>query len=160
MFRSLFACLGLYLAWSGSLGAEPLKLDRGDSICILGNTLPERMQHDGWLETLIHSRFPTHDLTLRNLAFSGDTLTVRLRSAGFGEPDDFLTKFKADVVFAFFGFGESFAGEAGLAQFRTDLEAFIEHTRGQKYNGESAPQIVLFSPIAYENIGDRNLPDG
>ena len=32
--------------------------------------------------------------------------------------------------------------------------------RAQKYNGESAPQIVMFSPIAHENLNNRDLPDG
>src|SRR5262249_58443464 len=70
-----------------------------------------------------------------------------------------LTETKADVVFAFFGYNESFAGEKGLAKFKSDLESFIRHTRAQKYNGKTAPRLVLFSPIAHENLRDRNLPD-
>ncbi len=54
-----------------------LELHRGDHICIIGNTLADRMQHDGWLETLLHARFPRHELVVRNLGFSGDELTVR-----------------------------------------------------------------------------------
>ena len=142
------------------LSAADLKLERGDHISIIGNTLAERMQHDGWLETLIHHRFPEKDLTLRNLSFSADTLKIRLRSAGFGDPDEWLTKEKTDVVFAFFGFNESFAGAAGLDQFKADLEEFIDHTLSQKYNGESTPQLVLFSPIAFEDIKNPDLPDG
>ena len=53
---------------------------------------------------------------------------------------------KADVLFAFFGYNESFAGEAGLPKFKDDLAAFIKHTLAQKYNGKSAPRLVLFSP--------------
>src|SRR5207244_9580853 len=34
------------------------------------------------------------------------------------------------------------------------------HTLAQKYNGKSAPRLVLFSPIAHEDLHDRNLPDG
>ena len=34
---------------------------------------------------------------------------------------------KPDVIFAFFGYNESFAGEAGLPKFKADLEAFIKH---------------------------------
>src|SRR5207249_1974065 len=64
-----------------------LELRTGDRVCLVGNTLPERMQHDGWLEAYLHSRFPKHDLVFRNLGFSGDELTVRLRSANFGAPD-------------------------------------------------------------------------
>src|SRR5579871_6272127 len=71
-----------------------------------------------------------------------------------------LTNTRADVVFAFYGYNESFAGPEGLAKFRQDLDRFIKHTLAQRYNGKSAPRLVLFSPIAHENLGDRNLPDG
>src|SRR5262249_31322524 len=84
--------------------AEKLVLRPGDHICLIGNTLADRMQHDGWLETYFHSRFPKHDLVFRNLGFSGDELTLRLRSANFGSPEQWLTACKADVVFAFFGY--------------------------------------------------------
>jgi putative heme-binding domain-containing protein len=71
-----------------------------------------------------------------------------------------LTNTRADVVFAFYGYNESFAGAAGLARFKDDLGHFIEHTLSQRYNRKSAPRVVLFSPIAQENLGDPNLPDG
>jgi putative heme-binding domain-containing protein len=137
-----------------------LPLKPGDHIGIVGNTLADRMQHDGWLESYLQTRFPKHELVIRNLGFSGDELTLRLRSASFGTPDEWLTKIKADVVFAFFGYNESFAGEAGLEKFKKDLEAFIKHTISQKYNGKSAARLVLFSPVAHENLHDTNLPDG
>src|SRR4051812_40793152 len=140
--------------------ADPFPLNPGDHICIIGNTLAERMQHDGWLETLLHARFPTHDLVVRNLGFSGDELTLRLRSLDFGTPDQWLKRCQADVVVAFFGYNESFAGPAGLDKFKNDLGEFIKHTLGQKYNGKAAPRLVLCSPTPHENLGDPNLPDG
>lgn len=139
---------------------ELLKLEKGDQIAIIGNTLADRLQHYGHLEATLHYRFPEHNLVVRDLGFSGDTLTERPRSDNFGSPDEWLTKVKADVVFAFFGYNESYAGEAGLPQFRKDLEAFIDQTLGQKYNGESAPRLVLFSPIAFEDLKWPHLPDG
>src|SRR4029079_6516139 len=109
----------------------------------------------------------------------------RLRSMAFGTPDEWLggnaaipqpaklnpgapvrenrlelTNTKTDVIVAFFGYNESFAGEAGLPKFKQDLDEWIKHTLAQKYNGKSAPRIVLFSPIAHEDLGDRNLPNG
>ena len=66
----------------------------------------------------------------------------------------------ADVIFAFFGYNESYAGEAGLPKFKTDLEGFIKHTLAQKYNGKSAPRLVLFSPIAFQDHKSPNLPTG
>jgi putative heme-binding domain-containing protein len=162
-----------------------LEIKKGDHICIIGNTLAERMQHDGWLETMFHSRFPTHDLVFRNLGFSGDELTQRLRSQSFGTPDQWLAgsapvpepnklvtrigvrdnrfetaNTKADVILAFFGYNESFAGPEGLDKFKKELEAFIKHTLSQKYNGTGTPRLVLFSPIAHEYLKDPHLPDG
>jgi putative membrane-bound dehydrogenase-like protein len=138
----------------------PVTLERGDHISLIGNTLADRMQHDGWLEAYIHSRFPRHDLVIRNFGFSGDELTIRLRSANFGTPDQWLTANKTDVIFAFFGGNEAYAGLAGLAKFKTDLDSFTKTTVAQRYNGTSAPRLVLFGPIAHENLHEPNLPDG
>ncbi len=140
--------------------AARLTLRKGDHISIVGNTLGERMQHDGWLEALLQYRFPKHELVVRNMAFSADTLTVRQRSAGFGTPDEWLTNTQTNVVFAFWGFNESFAGKAGLEKFKHDLAEFIQHTRDQAYHGDTAPRLVLFTPIAFENLHTPNLPDG
>jgi lysophospholipase L1-like esterase len=151
----LISCLGVMLA-AGPLRAQQseLSLDQGDRICIIGNTLAERMQHDGWLETLMQAGLQK-DLVFRNLGFSADTLAIRLRSKDFGTPDEWLGRLRADVVFAFFGYNESFAGESGLAAFEKQLSDFIRHTRSQKYNGDSAPLLVLFSPIACEDLRDK-----
>ena len=108
----------------------------------------------------MQTRFPKHDLVIRNLGFSGDELTVRLRSANFGSPEEWLTKVGTDVVFAFFGYNESFAGEEGLPKFKKDLEDFIKKTTSSKYNGKTPARLVLFSPVAHENLKSPNLPDG
>ena len=152
----------LSLACAGILRADSpakLELKKGDHISIIGNTLADRMQHDGYLESFIVKAFSQNNLTIRNLGFSGDELTVRMRSESFGTPDEWLTKNKTDVVLAFFGFNESFAGPAGLDKFKADLEKFIADTKKQKYNGNSTPQLVLFAPIAQEKIADPNIPD-
>lgn len=162
---------------TASRQAAPFALRQDDHISIIGNTLAERMQYDGWLETVIQARFPAYGLTFRNLGFSGDEITTRLRSKDFGTPDEWLSgkaapiggrsdnrlegvETQADVIFAFFGYNESYGGEAGLVKFRTDLSAWLTHTLAQRYNGTSAPRIVLFSPIAHENLDNPDLPDG
>ena len=40
---------------------------------------------------------------------------------------------------------------------RQQLGDWITHTLAQKYNGKSAPRIVLFSPIAHEDLGNPDL---
>lgn len=185
--------IGFLLLWTTSTVAlaGDLELKKGDHICIIGNTIAERMQHYGWLEARIQSRFAGQELVFRNLGYSGDEIdgwqnpNHRMRSMSFGSQDEWLsgnapcpqpkklsprdsgkvrenrfelTNTKADVIFAFYGYNESFAGEAGLAKFKADADAFVKHTLGQKYNGTSAPRLVLFSPIAQEFINDPNLP--
>ena len=156
---SVFTLLAAILATPTFATADTVEIKPGDHIGIIGNTLADRMQHDGWLKTYLQARYPKHALVIRNLGFSGDELTLRFRSADFGTPDQWLTRTKADVVFAFFGYNESFAGKEGLAGFKSDLDAFIKHTLAQKYNGKSAPRLVLFSPIAMEAPRGRDLPD-
>ncbi|MGH9362124.1 MAG: SGNH/GDSL hydrolase family protein, partial [Thermoanaerobaculia bacterium] len=159
-FRTLaLLCLCL-LAGAPPLAAEPLRLERGDRICIIGNALAEGLQHSGWFETLLHHRFPEHDLVVRNLAFPGDELTLRLRSRDFGSPDDHLAKHQADVVLAFFGYNESFGGRPKLEKFSKDFDRFIQDTLSKRYNGKLAPRLVLCSPIGHERLPDPNLPDG
>ena len=141
--------------------AEPLlQLRSGDRISFIGNTLADRMQHSAWLETYLHALHPDLDLTVRNLGFSGDELKLRQREENFGNPDQWLAKTKASVVFSFFGYNEALRGPAGLEAFRRDLAETIDGMRNQKYDGESAPRLVFFSPLAHENLKSPNLPDG
>ena len=108
--RALFS-ISVCLAAFNALAADQLTLRKEDHICIIGNTLADRMQHSGYLEALIYERFPKEKLVLRNLGFSGDEVVTRFRSQGFGTPDEWLTHEKADVILAFFGYNESFKGQ-------------------------------------------------
>lgn len=147
------------VASAAQAASGPLTLKKGDHIAIVGNVLPDRMQFDGWLESLIYARFPANDLVIRNLAVSGDEITTWHRSQDFGSRDEWLTKVKADVIFAFYGFNESFKGPEGLPQFKLDLDKYLKDTLAQKFNGSSAPRIVLFSPVLDEKHQDANFPD-
>jgi mono/diheme cytochrome c family protein/glucose/arabinose dehydrogenase len=79
----------------------------------------------------------------------------------FETPDQWLKRLKTDVIISFFGYNESFAGKAGIANYKAELDAFIKWTKKQKYNGTSAPQLVIVSPIAFEDLSDKyDLPNG
>jgi azurin len=136
-----------------------LELNESDHVAIIGNALADRMQHHNHLETLIHAKFPKHGLVLRNLAVAGDEVAFRHRSENFGSPDEWLGKTKADVVFAFFGFNESFRGREGLDKFKRDLDQFLKETAKKNYGGKGNARLVLFSPIAAEKHIDPNYPD-
>ena len=77
-------------------------------------------------------------------------MPVALNFAGLHQD---LADQKADIIFLCFGMNESFKGEAGLQQFQKDLITFIQTLAKQRYNGRSAPQLILVSPIAHENLG-------
>ena len=63
------------------------------------------------------------------------------------------------MVLAFFGFNDSFRGEAGLEAFRAELRQFLEATRASDYSGRGGPRIALVSPIGGERHPDPNYPD-
>jgi glucose/arabinose dehydrogenase/azurin len=148
------------LAATGVAQAQPkLVLKQDDHIALIGGTLPERFQHSGYLETYIVARNPKLNLVFRNLALSGDEVVTRHRSENFGTPDDWLTRVGADVIFAFFGFNESFHGPEGLEKFKGDLDKFLKETKEKNYSGKGAPRVVLFSSIANEKHQDPNFPD-
>lgn len=155
-----FALLMTFLVLGSATCQAQLPLEKGDSICIIGNGLADRMQHDSWMETLIQKASPGQQLSFRNLAFNGDTITSRPRAKGFASPEDYLSHCQADVIFVFFGYNESFAGEKGIPEFKKQLASMIDRYRGQKFNGKSASRMVLFSPIAHEDHHNPNLPDG
>lgn len=174
----------LLLILAAPLGAAtPPK--SGESIALIGNGLGERMLDHPHLETQLQLRYPTEQLTVRNLCRPGDTPGFRphpsrnsqwafpgaekfhpqhMIHAGNGHhptPDEWLATVAADTILAFFGYNESFDGPDGVDRFKGELDAFITHTQNQRYNGKSAPRLVLISPIAFEDLSaTRDLPDG
>lgn len=165
-----------------------VELEPENRIVLMGNGLASRMLHFGHFETGMHLHYPNHDLFIRNMADEGNTPAFRPHSGrpyqlgfpgaeNFHQPytggntanaqgdfeseEEWLTKLRPDILLAFFGFNESFMGEAGLAHFRAELDAFVKHTVSQKYNGTSAPQLVLVSPTAYQDLTAKlDVPDG
>ena len=129
----------------------PLKIKRGTSIAFIGNTLLDRSQDFGYLETLLHQAYPNHDLTVRNLAWSADALGMQPRPANFADTDQHLVFVKADIIFAAYGFNESFAGPDGLTKFQDDLNGYITAIKAKAFNGKNGPSLVLLSPIANED---------
>lgn len=164
-----------------------LELRKGDNIAIVGSGLADRQQHHAWLETLIHKAYPDLELTMRNLGFAADEvdthprsdevptveyflnmkkgdLTIPQMQTGEGKVQDVTYQagadFHANVILAYWGFNESFKGEAGLDGFKKAIDAYLKHQLGADY-GKGNPKIILLSPIAHENLKDpTNYPDG
>jgi glucose/arabinose dehydrogenase len=153
--------LCFFSAQSRADSPQHLEIKPNDRIVMLGNTLAERMLYHGHFETLLYSRFPEHNLYVRNLGWSADELTLKLRTASFHDHGHELHDHKPTVVLAFFGFNESFQGERGLEKFAKELEAFIVTTTGAtKDTTTPHPRLAVISPIANEDLTERGLSAG
>ena len=163
-----------------------LKIKKGSHIILIGNNLGSRMMNFGHFETEMHLRYPDSLLYIRNMCDGGNTPGFRPHSGRpspwafpgaekfqtdlarnsdsqgqYETPDQWITRHKADIIIAFFGFNESFHGKQGLENYKAELDAFIKHTLIQKYNGTTPPQLAIISPIAFENLsGKYDLPNG
>lgn len=163
----------------------PLTVTPGETIVFLGNSLPERMEHYNYFETLLHKQFADKNITFRNMGFPGHTPAFRPESGnndpwafpgaekfrpeirahlGIGhypKPDEWLTIVQADTIVAFFGFNESFDGLEGVENFKNELRAFVDHTLSRSYDrdGKQPPRLVLATPIAMQQLEEFALPD-
>lgn len=167
------------------LSAQPKAPAQNERIVLIGNGLGERMADHPYLEARLQMSHPEKNIYLRNACRPGDTPGFRPHPSrksqwafpgadkfhpqhkihnGQGHhpsPDQWLADLKPDTLIAFFGYNESYDGPAGIANFKGELEGFVNHTLAQKYNGKAAPRLVLVSPIAFENLSkSRDLPDG
>jgi putative heme-binding domain-containing protein len=135
-----------------------IEIKENDRIAVIGNALADRMQQDGWLEAYLQSANPGKRLVIRDLGFSGDQVAARPREESCPALETYLSIVKTNVIFAFFGYNESFSHDPD--SFKKELASFLTFTRIMHFDGKSGPQIVLFSPIAHEDLGTPNFPDG
>ncbi len=145
---------------AGHKDPAPFAFKKGDTVAFVGNALADRMHSDSWLETLLQSQSTGLQIRLRNMGFSGDRVDSSPRSKGVPSNEDILKHIKADVIFAFFGYNESYAGADKAEEYKKKLVDFVQKTRALQPNGKDFPRIVLFSPIAHEDLKNPNLPDG
>ena len=138
--------------------APRFELHDGDRIVLIGDTLIERDQRYGYLETLITISNPDKNLIFRNLGWSGDTVGGISRSgfdspeAGFEQLRQQILAVKPTVVIVGYGMADSFAGEVGLPAFKQGLRRLLNVIDSTK------ARVIVLSPIAHGNLG-RPLPD-
>ena len=144
------------------------------------------MMNFGHFETEMQVRYPDSLLFIRNMCDGGNTPGFRPHASRvspwafpgaekfqtelanysdsqghFETEDQWLTRLQADIIIAFFGYNESFQGQEGLQNYKDELDAFIKYTLSQKYNTKSPPQLVIVSPIAFEDLSAKfDLPNG
>jgi len=149
----LLQTLAFSPAWS-------LEFQDNDRVVFLGNTVIERAQEYGHLETALTIASDKANLQFRNLGWSGDTVYGDARSY-FGPPQEGFdrltgnfTEFKPNVVMICYGAVASFEGPAGLANFIQGYERLLKMittTAGPR-------EIVLISPPPAESL-PAPMPD-
>ncbi len=153
------AALALFLApGTTTVGAETFSLSDGDRVVLVGNTLIEREQRDGFWETALTRRFPKASVTFRNLGWSGDNVWGLARAAfdpppvGFARLKDHVLALKPTVLVVGYGSNESFDGPPGLPHFVEGLNTLLDTL------APARARVVLLSPLRQEDLG-RPLPD-
>lgn len=156
MHRGLLIFITLIASSSYSLrAATSLDLQDNDTIVLLGNTVIERAQKYGHLETALNLATTQKNLKFRNLGWSGDTVLGTARSyfgppsEGFSRLRDDLTELQPNIIFLCYGAVAAHQGSEGLEEFISGYSTLI-----QMINSASKPrQIILLTPPPAENLG-------
>ena len=145
--------ISLTRAWS-------VEFQDNDRVVLLGNTVIERAQKYGHLETALTLSSGRANLQFRNLGWSGDTVNGDARSyfgppqEGFDRLKENFTEFKPNVVFICYGAIAAFDGPAGLENFVKGYDRLLEMIATS-----AAPrEIVLISPPPAESL-DAPMPE-
>ncbi len=162
ILASCFAVLAMpaLLHAQSVANANPFQFQQDDVVAVYGNGLADRMQHDPWVETVLQHHLKGLNVSFRNMSFSGDKVNERPRSKGFTNDAQYLQHVGPDVVFTFYGYNASFDGPAKADAYRAELVKLVQRYRALRKEKGVDARFVLFSPIAAENTGDPNLPDG
>ena len=139
---------------------DGLTFQNNDRVVLLGNTVIERAQKYGHLETALTLAAGEKNIRFRNLGWSGDTVYGDARSY-FGPPQEGFDRLKADltrikpnVVIICYGAVASFEGEAGLMHFVKGYNRLLD-----MINSAASPRaIVLVSPPPAETL-EQPMPD-
>ena len=143
-----------YVASSMTTMAQELKVLKQKEATVLfyGNAMVEKLLEKGEMQARVHLALPDKKLHFRSLAWTGDEVANRYRAEGYAaHMRELLAAWPAQVVVLGYGLNESFAGAAGLSNFRTALMGHLD----QLTRLHPGARFVLLSPIATEcELGD------
>jgi len=132
----------------------------GDRVVLLGNTVFEREQRYGAFEPRLALALGDTKVSVRNLAWSGDTVFGHARSY-FGPPEEGLQRLsghlemlKPTVVMLCYGSELAFERLGGLPDFLSGYRSLIELIRAKS----PGVRIIIVSPPPLETLAPP-LPD-
>ncbi|RDB02719.1 SGNH/GDSL hydrolase family protein [Runella aurantiaca] len=162
----IFIALGSVVAQNQSKTAPStskfFELKDNDRVVFLGNSMFENEFQYGYLELALTTRWPGHNVTFRNLGWTGDNVWGEARSTFTNPPTPYehlmqqITKAQPTVVFVAYGGVEAQEGEVGLPRFRDGLSKLLD-----KIDSLGAKSILLSPiPVRYDdataNVEKRN----
>lgn len=154
----LLLCL-LLLLNSLAFAGEPL-LKPKDVIAIVGGEDMVVQGEFGFLETLLQRAFPKHQLTLRSLAWEGDTVFEQHRDLNYPTLEAQLDRMSATVVLAQFGQSESLRGKERLPEFIDAYKKLISRLDGGKRRRVMVIEPNVLAPFpARDEAGVPAVPD-
>lgn len=137
-------------AWSGQFEFED-----EDTVVLVGNTVIERAQKYGYVETALSLAAGDKNLRFRNLGWSGDTVYCDARSyfgppqEGFDRLQELVKNIKPNVMIVCYGAVAAFEGEAGVENFTKGYHRLLE-----MFEKTAEPRaIVLVSPPPAQTLG-------
>ncbi len=183
--RRLLTLLSLSLAIVCPLYADtpaaPVEIQEGDRVLLLGDTLLERENTYGFLETRMIEQFRDYHFTVRNLSWSGDT-PLGVSRAMFDPPAKGWERLKEQIALVkptvvFLGYGmaaslQEISDRSGDISFNPDparyghdpmtadrfkkelgqlMDAIADLNRSASPNA-AAVRFVLLSPIPHEDL--------
>ncbi|HEX8310385.1 MAG TPA: PVC-type heme-binding CxxCH protein [Chthoniobacteraceae bacterium] len=155
-------------------------MKEGDRVLFLGDTLLERENNYGTLETRLHEQFPDRRFTVRNLSWAGDTPRGWSR-ASFDGPDKGWERLKEQIAHVnptvvFLGYGmaaslQELTDRSGdhllnpdparygtepmsAVRFQKELAELVSVIRGSA--GADGVRLVFLSPIRHEDLRGAN----
>ncbi len=138
--------------------ADGLELRDGDRIVLLGNTLIERAQTYGYLETMLTIGNPGLGLTFRNIGWSADNVFGHSRAVfdsaakGFGKLRKQVADAKPTVLIIGYGSNAAYDGPAALPAFVAGYKRLLDAL------AETGARMALLSPVRLEKMKPP-LPD-
>lgn len=144
--------VGLVSQAEKATSVAELTLRNGDRIVFVGDGLIERMQKDNRLEAALLSLYPSFELKFRNLGWNGDTVRGVSRcyfdppEEGFKRLVEQVRAEKPSVLFVGYGSSDSFAGAAGLPEFRREYGKLLDDI------ALGVDRVVLIGPASLPKL--------
>jgi hypothetical protein len=136
--RWLLSAIGV-----SAIGLAEVAIKPNDMILFYGNSMVERLLEHGELEAWLQLAHPGKNLKVRSLAWAGDEVGFRLRPDGYAEHlKGLLGKWPANIVVLGFGMNESFAGQAGLKDFRTQLDLYLREIARRHPDAQATSRLT------------------